>query len=490
MNLSDDMKIPRARIRGTLRCDSPLHIGDGGMLPLDGRDTVEPGSPGVYNSLCVDHGGRPLIPGSTLRGYLRQIGTLHDARLAEAVFGGQRGGEIAKGSLFVFDAGMREPDNTEHLPYVDTERTTAIQSGTALDPRTRTAKAHALFHHEYVPADRIFNLEFILEDTTEREIAFLLACLETWDGSAVAVLGKRKNNGLGRVAWETSSVEAIRLDALAEWLADDRELDTCYRPLSISMPGSPTSAVEASRCCYLLIPQAPILVNEPGLVEPSPAPDTPMPALEFSRDGKGRAILQGSSVKGLVRGWARKIAATLLAEHVSPNMAAELAERYMQRLFGNQDQAGMLRCSTAVAEHTEFHEQQFNAIDRFTGGVAQSMLYRVRGARCDYFQGDIEFADPARLPVGNGWKGLLTFVLRDAMEGDLAIGWGRARGYGRFRAQLVTSEGTMSSWKDACAYLRRCFGESALRNWADELLEELSEMVRAEKARTGAEHER
>ena len=43
--------------------------------------------------------------------------------------------------------------------------------------------------------------------------------------------------------------------------------------------------------------------------------------------------------------------------------------------------------------------------------------------------------------------GLLSYLLRDAMEGDLSIGWGRARGFGALRLGVTLPDGpALDDW--------------------------------------------
>ena len=51
-------------------------------------------------------------------------------------------------------------------------------------------------------------------------------------------------------------------------------------------------------------------------------------------------------------------------------------------------------------------------------------------------------------------KGLLLLVVRDALEGDLILGWGKGRGYGNFNLRIRLGKILVSSWANLKAYLR------------------------------------
>ena len=59
---------------------------------------------------------------------------------------------------------------------------------------------------------------------------------------------------------------------------------------------------------------------------------------------------------------------------------------------------------------------------------------------------------PQQLPA-EWYKGLLLLV-RDALEGDLVLGWGKGRGYGSFKLELQLKKVKVKGWEALTAYLR------------------------------------
>lgn len=84
---------------------------------------------------------------------------------------------------------------------------------------------------------------------------------------------------------------------------------------------------------------------------------------------------------------------------------------------------------------------------------------------------------PPLLHADTRWAlGLLCFLLRDGLEGDLRLGWGRARGYGRIRLLQAEAGDPATPWPDVLARLEQTLGEhvqGSARDWAEALEQEI-----------------
>ena len=91
-------------------------------------------------------------------------------------------------------------------------------------------------------------------------------------------------------------------------------------------------------------------------------------------------------------------------------MQQQDVDKKIEDLFGSEQKRGILRFDDAVsAEVAEPFPQTFNAVDRFTGGVAKSALYSVEAARCGELQGCISLI--GELSDENKWaKAVLLLV--------------------------------------------------------------------------------
>jgi CRISPR/Cas system CSM-associated protein Csm3 (group 7 of RAMP superfamily) len=224
-------------------------------------------------------------------------------------------------------------------------------------------------------------------------------------------------------------------------LISPQALDTSlpWQDISKSVPITPHVGHPVCQIMVKLKPKAPYLSNEIGLVS-----DTKQaPKLRYARTREGFPMIPARSVKGWVRHQAQKIAATIAHQHfdISAHDAQDCVKNWVDGLFGNDLQRGWLQMSDAVStEPATQHEQTFNAIDRFTGGVThlegQQSLYSVEAA-LNELQTQIGLDVRLLTEEYNHWKGLLLLVLRDALAGELWLGWGQARGYGEFTLEIT-----------------------------------------------------
>jgi hypothetical protein len=118
-----------------------------------------------------------------------------------------------------------------------------------------------------------------------------------------------------------------------------------------------------------------------------------------------------------------------------------VADALIGKVFGSTAAIAGLFVGEARGDYDpprDLHPQWFNALDRFTGGAAEQRLYNVVAAIPDRLDFDLSLQPRLR---GEPWVlGLLCYLLRDALEGDIALGWGRARGYGAVRMILAEAD--------------------------------------------------
>ena len=120
------------------------------------------------------------------------------------------------------------------------------------------------------------------------------------------------------------------------------------------------------------------------------------------------------------------------------------------------------------------HLQYFNAIDRFTGGVKEGALFNVKAAQCDYLVTKKCHLNLDRLPKGEWWKGLLLFIVRDAIEGDLAVGWGKSKGFGSFTIALNAKNHKMNSRSSLINAINSESNTDTTENWINALHEKIN----------------
>jgi len=249
------------RIEGTLTTKTPLHVGSGEVQKTQGKEGEE------LPLLLVmkDHQGRPMIPGSSLRGALRgwleanlapfnSPGSYDVASFSCGEFDFQKGltparleevrkgilGEVNKDSSLKTEAERHEAIETrmtayylEHLDLVaglfghgrfhsrvDFENAVlevgqnddplVRMPGVSIDPVTGAARKGHLFAVEAVKPGRQFQVSLQFRNVHEWEIGMVLAALEALsDPDFPLRLGGHEGTDYGRVEWNISSVRSF-----------------------------------------------------------------------------------------------------------------------------------------------------------------------------------------------------------------------------------------------------------------------------------------
>ena len=461
----------RVRITGTMKVCSELHLGDG--ADHDSKCRINPhgqaAEGGHYRTTCVDHNMRPYIPGSSLRGALRDWAKEADNQCSalnqRALFGpdtGDQANAIA-GQLRVADMtwkgvvdikGTEITSVNENLPFWCDTRKTTIRQSTTIDPITRTAKAHQLFQYEMVPVGTQFNVTLEMHGTPSSpvehaKVEYLLNILAAWDGNhAHARLGHGGSKDRGRMRWgENQEVTVVTQEAMEHWLEPSTSTST-------KLPWSKLKAGQFNILAFdrpthsavvELTPCGPYLSNEAGLVPTG----TGEAKLVYARTSDDRPKIPAASLKGWIRNCAHKIAATIAHQHydVPAADAHQLMESWIGQLMGDEGHKSWLAVSDAEATAARLkHTQIFTAIDRFTGGVSHikngPSLVTVEAA-LNPLGATLHFDDRLFGPDQAHWHGLLLLVFRDALADQMWLGWGQAKGYGQFEIAITLPGGAV-----------------------------------------------
>ncbi len=486
----------RVRISGTLVCKSDLHVGNGDLglfseRPSDKQRLIN--EKGSYNTVCLDYNKRAYIPGSTLRGALTAF-LKDDDETVKKLFGYEESasknqeGERHAGKVRVFDAPISKiiTTNGDQTPYWNPHSGTFVSHGIALDNVTGTVEKGKLFRYELVPAGTQFAVELAADCLTKAEVAQLLGLLARWNGTAETAIGKGASKGYGRIKWVFPSIRALTKNALKQWAASSTLDAPHFEPAAI-LPIDVTELLkQQNRHPFVIhiLPQSPLLCNEPGFVT---GVDQEPDLVFQARNGK--AIIPGTTLAGAARARGRKILMTLLHQASSGtplNAIAKQADTLIGKLFGSEEQKSALEFSdatdTTAETKTKIHAQYFNAIDRFTGGVKDGALFNVTAAQCEELKTESCYLNLDRMPKDNEWwKGLLLFIARDAIEGELAVGWGKGKRYGSFTAVLIYKNEEIKNWNELLKQLLKHFGENKAKEWIEALLKKTGNPTNAQK---------
>lgn len=419
----------RVRVKGTLKTLTALHVSSGEEEEYKDKENESR----HYAQLCLGVNGKPFIPASSIRGVLRGFAKQHDQQMLNHLFGYAEEDERNSGKIHVYDAPLSDLNLSEKLKKHHNIQKKKYDKNQgfigfriALNARLGVAEETKLFASEYVPAGSTFEVEIETDEIAEKDLKDILGLLDCFDGTEQATLGKGLSQGQGRVKWECGEITHLDSEQIKSWLNDSNG-ELKYTVLKGIKP-SPIKLKEPLKSIKVKLDfSAPFLVNDAYLVKEKDKDDSEeknkdIYDLEFSRLPNGEPIIPASSLRGVLRGQCQKILNTLELNHSLDN------------LFGSTKQRSLLWITDAKGEYAVSHPQTFNAIDRFTGGAKESALYQVNAAKEQTLTLTIYLDERREL---KDWeKGLLLLVARDALEGDLACGWGKARGFGAFKVIL------------------------------------------------------
>jgi CRISPR/Cas system CSM-associated protein Csm3 (group 7 of RAMP superfamily) len=472
---------------------APVHLGSGeGGLATD-------------LPLLRDPRGCPYVPGTHVAGRLREIAT----RLAPAlgweacvalvpdrvkpdepcgcqvcrVFGDRRPSEEANGDraraslVWCFDALLdRESKGVRAL----------VRDGVGIDRRTgaSAAKAGALYDAEWIPAGTTFCLRVEIEhgadDLAEQVLA--LALSEWKEGRGRIGGGAARGGGAFElVDPRFSRADLSSADGLMAFLrADEPEKDADWlerRVAELRRDGGDANALPAgavgsyARLSFELAFDGPLLVNDPPVALAHAVSFAPV----FAGSDWEKPVLPGSSIRGLLRAQAERIARTVSARHAQ-GLAGFAASCAACDPFSSRDATDALRACAAVADECErktrtdltpeveeasrclgcalfgstrqgsrlwiadaqlkgdarFRLRDFVAIDRFTGGALEGAKFDALPLYSPTFRVEMLLWEPA------AWElGALALALRDVHDGLATLGAHGSRGFGRAAVQDV-----------------------------------------------------
>lgn len=448
-NPLNDAMPPRAQtarwvIRGTLTLETALHLGgEGGTERVDMPVLRDP------------RDGKPLLPGTTFAGALRNAladrlagyGAAEPSDVTE-IFGGSRGDDDGSQSpLIVFDA----------VGKIPVGRGVEIRDGVAISPATGIAEDHKKYDYEVLPAGTTFpvRVDLVLPvpgtggDTSSPldEKGLLEDLAATLDAFAhgQSGFGAKRSRGLGRVraVWAAKRFDLGSPEGWIEWVLSDHEAPFAANPDQ----GSIWDAIEAAAPDLkpLSLPgdtrtrvviDLDLGVGHDILVR-SPGTDPGAPDVSHLHSG-GAAILPGTSVAGVIRTQALRIARLL-------RDAQQDADLWVDRLFGPRfegqrptgrlrPRASRLRIGEARLEESQPQRQTRVAIDRFTGGVVDTALFDEQtelGGRATL---RMELRNPE-----DGELGLVLLVLKDLLGGSLPVGGTSSVGRGVLRGSATVT---------------------------------------------------
>ena len=423
------MRVTRYELTVHLVTDAPLHSGGVDEVVDRRRDPEDRTT--VARRFARDGRGRPVLTGRSVKGALRAACQRFLEEHGGAVGLAERELQQLWGDDGTRGAGSAAPlrasaitVHTVELPTEgyegDEEHKVMLPTrmGNAIDRYWGSAGDTALFEHEYLPRGKELALTITAEaglpdgvevpqgdvappgpEQVEKLFALIIGLIK--DGRVA--FGGRQNAGWGRVtlsdskkAWTLTKAEPGSRAGLEEWLsgAGGRSVDV-----------APVDCGGGGRMRIEITWDSPtgILVAEPqkdgpgegadagaadGAPEGADSEETkPARPLRAGPEETDPIVLPGSSVRGALRTRATRIARTILLAKKDPSTGADwsgagvheqLAQdpSLVRDLFGSTTHRGALTVlDTLAAEDGPSRKVTHNAGDRWTGGVADGLLY-------------------------------------------------------------------------------------------------------------------
>lgn len=425
-----------------------------------------------------DHDGNPYIPGSSIKGVVREwltrpgfydqyrtivdwiLGTAAGVANGEALDDQIQGGAVIFEDAFLDSQQVLASPRECYDPFYEPSSYTFLEQHTSINRRTGAVKQGALFTTEAVRAGVSFQTNVILDHDPDAEkhlmaVELLKAAFSAFNSEVHQVppqLGSETRNGWGRIRCEIRSAGNLPSDA----------------PISLAVQAQAETANAASRprrrrilahiCLnfcgpFTTMDPAKTVICHEGKQNPAtPLPDssprirslittTNAPA-GSTWPRQATPVLPAASFKGAFRSHMETILRTIHPGiGVSPfgqlQPVTTESPEFVWRLLGSESHQSSLWCSDFVGEKCQdLFLREMVAIDRFTGGAAESMKYSALVFQAPSMKGWLAVDLPDDNKTARAMLGALTLTLRDLLQGHLTFGYGETKGFGQCTAQI------------------------------------------------------
>lgn len=440
---------------------SPLSVGSGEQEYSDA-------------DVLLNAKGFPFIPGSSLAGAIRDYSTAWRGEVqVNQLFGNPKNGEPGSSD-----------DRQSRIFFYDTvigQAVTRIREGVKLD-ENKTCVFMGKYSYQIVERGAAFcmRMELIQREDVSKKWGSLQAAWEddlkwvrTWmDGfnEGELRLGARSNRGFGRLRVEQVRIRKFDMTnpkVYREWLDWDWDKKDAFHvpEEEVWKPGSNHKVMERMEHCMEIPLQLPntVLVREYKTAFAKSEGQSDYRQM-MTGEKEEKAVIPGSSWAGAFRSQTGKIVQELAAQsgwEANPDndesllTAWDRIQKMLDPIYGSWIGSGEkkddLQASKLIFEETVINGGHGlpiarNAIDRFTGGMAERALYQESPwaggkvlLRIRWKKGGE--AEPVKDDV---ICGMLLWVIRDLQEGILAVGGETSVGRGIFQSE----EGQVKIKKD------------------------------------------
>lgn len=284
----------RYRITGKLKTLAPLHIGTGeeSNTRLNKPEEKKRGAPkkeskpgnapsiaaqfsrfaGIaaeapkVSMVIKDYRGKPLIPGSSLRGVMRHwlLNVLRGWRANwasvqdytdEALLTLSQEAQIEKvrtefswlelvfgtpfnaGKIEIWDATCLTDDLSvaDTLLHWDKHSLTYVDTSVAIDPDTGTALDKLLYQAEVVPPGVTFELNIAGQNLSDEELGLVLLALQGFNSQIYPIrVGARSGRGYGRLQFIPDAIYYLTAEGLPKWIDESIEMKSFEAQLAMA----------------------------------------------------------------------------------------------------------------------------------------------------------------------------------------------------------------------------------------------------------------
>lgn len=446
----------RWRITGMFQTLSPLHIGSG-HVTTDPRLLNEKNRTMCdVQEVVKDYQGRPCIPGSAFKGSLRSWADrwldkdVHGQRIAR-LFGHKNAddphgeaGRIEFRTCLRYGLNNTDFAHSAFVPYWNADRTTGIMSHVAIDRDTGTAKGGMLFFEEFVPEGVWFEVNIEILRANEEDVAWFRGVLKaaTQHENFPLSFGSNFGNGWGRVRW--SCEKLTRIETRTGVASDETH---------VAIPSIQLIPDNSKIYGLTLKFEGPLLVNDTSRIKKSDSDknEPKLPNFVALKKANGDTWLPASSFRGSFRSRFEFLAKSKYSDN------PKKVEEIVRSIFGdtsdsarlvieefNEDRSDWTQ-SEKAAGTCQLRQQDFVAIDRFTGGASDGAKF---DALCA-FEPKLKSRLILKNEVSQDAMNFFEETLNDLADGLLGFGFGTSKGYGETKAEIegFVATKSMSSWQ-------------------------------------------
>jgi CRISPR/Cas system CSM-associated protein Csm3 (group 7 of RAMP superfamily) len=435
---------------GKLKLVSPLIIGTG-EKDLTADDV-----------LVKDQNGEPYIPATSLTGVMRHYMDRfypeeHKNKKSYEYFWGSpkgKGSDTMQSALCLRDLYLVEDDRLQY--------SLRVRDGIAIDPKSGIAQDKKKFEYEVLEQGVSFQFFMIvtLRNTfsSYEDMASLAGFLLQALKDEKITIGAKTTRGFGRC--RLSEINYCHLD----FLKPEDVLNWLNRSWKESKWAPQEGTIEEGNAGNNLFNIESKFAIKNSLLIRSYSGDPEEPdAVQVSSNNA--PVIPGTSLAGVIRARAHRIANTFMAE--------EKSEALIRPLFGwandkEKDQTKyksrvFIREHLLTSENIVQENQTRIKIDRFTGGTLKAHLFEEMPV-WPKDEGEMVKIDLS-VEAGRDYEiGLLLLVLKDLWSGDLPLGGGKNIGRGVLKgisAKLLI-EGELVEIKSCCNEAECANGKTAV----------------------------